>query len=150
MQDIFKIEVAEIMVQRIHKLNHQTQPIWGKMNVAQMLAHCNVTYEMVFSDKYPKPNALMRWLLKRFVKEGVVGLKPYKKGIPTAKQFNVSATQDFDAEKQRLIEFLHACVAKGRSWFDGRESHSFGALTADEWNVMFYKHLDHHLTQFGV
>lgn len=115
-----------------------------------MLAHCNVTYEMVFTDKHPKPNGFVRLMLKMFVKEGVVGAKPYKKGIPTAKQFLVSDQQDFSAEKQRLIGFLNTCTEKGRSWFEGKESNSFGALSAEQWNVMFYKHLDHHLAQFGV
>ena len=35
-------------------------------------------------------------------------------------------------------------------YFNGKESHSFGILTVTEWNNSFYKHLDHHLNQFGV
>ena len=36
----------------------------------------------------------------------------------------------------------------GENYFEGKESNSFGKLTASEWNNMFYKHLDHHLSQF--
>jgi hypothetical protein len=38
----------------------------------------------------------------------------------------------------------------GEAHFDGKDSHSFGNLSKSQWNTMFYKHLDHHLTQFGV
>ena len=38
----------------------------------------------------------------------------------------------------------------GETSIDGKESHSFGVLTAQEWSTMFIKHLDHHLSQFGV
>jgi hypothetical protein len=34
--------------------------------------------------------------------------------------------------------------------FEGKESNSFGALNSTEWNNMLFKHLDHHLNQFGV
>ena len=38
----------------------------------------------------------------------------------------------------------------GNSNFEGKESQSFDPLTAEEWNVLFAKHMEHHLTQFGV
>ena len=71
MKNIFKAEVTEELIDRINRLNPDTQPNWGKMKVDQMLAHCAVAYEMAFTDKHPKPNALMRFLLKTFVKKGV-------------------------------------------------------------------------------
>jgi ectoine hydroxylase-related dioxygenase (phytanoyl-CoA dioxygenase family) len=55
-----------------------------------------------------------------------------------------------DAEKERLIGFIRQVQALGAQHFDGKESHSFGVLNSKEWNNMFYKHLNHHLEQFGV
>ncbi|MCH5683332.1 hypothetical protein LWM68_02995 [Niabella sp. W65] len=52
--------------------------------------------------------------------------------------------------KKRLISYLIKTQELGGTYFEGKESHSFGALTQTEWNNMFAKHLDHHLTQFGV
>jgi len=135
---------------RINKLTPQTAALWGKMNVSQMLAHANVTYEMAYTDKHPKPNAFMRFILKTLVKNVVVGPKPYKRNTPTAKAFIIADDRDFEAEKARLLEYLDHTLQLGKDHFEGRESLSFGKLTADEWNVMFYKHLDHHLQQFGV
>ena len=126
------------------------KPLWGKMSLNQMLAHCNVSYEFVYEDKHKKPGAFKKWLLKTFVKASVVGEKPYKKSTPTAPEFIIKDERDFDHEKQRLINYLNRTAELGGSYFDGRESHSFGVLTVPEWNIMFYKHLNHHLTQFGV
>lgn len=141
-------DVAEV-IERINNLSGTSERKWGTMNVGQMLAHCNVTYEMVYDDLHSKPNAFLRFILKSFVKPKVVGDKPYKQNSPTAPQFKVTADKDFDLEKERLIHYIERTLKMGREAFEGKESLSFGRLTAQEWNNMFYKHLDHHLKQFG-
>lgn len=141
---------SETFIDRIEKLTPMTKPNWGKMDVAQMLAHCNVTYEMAYEDKHPKPNFFMKFILKLFVKNAVVSEKPYPKNGQTAPQFIIKGDKDFEVEKARLIEYIKKSVALGEAHFEGKESHSFGKLNKTEWNNMFSKHLDHHLTQFGV
>ena len=119
------------------------------MNVAQMLAHCNGTYEMAFESKHLKPNFFMGWSLKAFVKKMVVNETPYKKKVQTAPAFIIADERDFAAGKERLIRYVHKTVALRADHFDGRKSVSFGKLSREEWNNLFYKHLDHHLNQFG-
>jgi len=148
--NIFTKSVAEGVIDRINQLTASTQPKWGKMSVDQMLAHCNVTYEMVYEDKHPKPNALVRFILKLLVKGKVVSEEPYQQNGQTAPQFIMKGDKDFDVEKNRLINFIKKTQELGEGHFEGKESHSFGALNKTEWNNMFYKHLNHHLTQFGV
>ncbi|MCG1037180.1 DUF1569 domain-containing protein [Polaribacter sargassicola] len=150
MKNIFKKEVTEEVIARINNLSTTSQASWGKMSVSQMLAHCSVTYEMVYTDKHVKPNAFTRWILKTFVKNIVVSEKPYAKNGKTAPQFIISDERDFEKEKQQLVAYIVKTQELGESYFDGKESHSFGKLTIKEWNNSFYKHLDHHLTQFGV
>ncbi len=150
MNNIFDIKETNTLVDRIHKLNPSSQALWGKMSVDQMLAHCNVTYELIYEDKHPKPNNFKKMLLKLFVKSVVVNEKPYKKNGRTAPEFLITDTKIFDEEKQRLIDYLNKTQELGADHFDGKESHSFGRLTTQEWNNMFYKHLNHHLSQFGV
>lgn len=150
MKNVFDVKDVTEFIGRINRLTPTTQGLWGKMTVGQMLAHCNVTYEMAYEDKHPKPNALVKFMLKLFVKNAVVGPKPYPKNGKTAPQFVMTGEKDFEAEKKRLIDYLNKTRNLGAKHFEGRESHSFGALTKEEWNVMFSKHLDHHLTQFGV
>lgn len=150
MKNIFDAKVTNELIDRIHKLEPTTRPQWGKMSADQMLAHCNVTYEMAFEDKHKKPNGLTKLMLKLFVKNTVVGEKPYKRNSRTAPQFLIVDARNFEAEKERLVAYLQKTQNLGEAYFDGRESHSFGKLTKQEWNNMFYKHLHHHLTQFGV
>ncbi|GAB7257557.1 DUF1569 domain-containing protein [uncultured Polaribacter sp.] len=150
MKNIFEKEVSNQVIERINNLTASTQPNWGKMSVSQMLAHCNVTYEMVYTDKHPKPNAFMKFMLKLFVKNAVVSTKPYAKNGKTAPQFIIDEEKNFDQEKIILINYINKTQELGAKHFEGKESHSFGKLTSQEWNNSFYKHLDHHLTQFGV
>ncbi|MCD6011262.1 MAG: hypothetical protein K0Q79_1124 [Flavipsychrobacter sp.] len=149
-KNIFDKNVSEEIINRINKLTPQTQPVWGKMNVAQMLAHCCVTYEFIYDTKHKAPGPFQRFLQKAFIKNIVVNEKPYKKNSPTGKAFITVDQKNFDIEKARLIDFIKRTTEKGKEHFEGKESLSFGKLTSQEWNNMFYKHLDHHLSQFGV
>jgi hypothetical protein len=148
--NIFTKLVADGVIQRINNLTASTQGHWGKMAVAQMLAHCCVSYEMLYEDKHPRPNAIVRFMLKMFVKNAVVNEVPYPKNGRTAPAFIINDDRNFEVEKNRLIGFIKRTQELGEAHFDGKESHSFGNLTKTEWNNLFYKHLDHHLTQFGV
>jgi hypothetical protein len=148
--NIFTKEISESIIERINKLNPKSQPNWGKMNAGQMLAHCNVTYEMVYDDIHKKPNGFMRFIMKLLVKNTVVNEKPYKHNSQTAPQFIMTKSKIFESEKKRLVTYINKTQQLGEIHFDGKESHSFGTLNKTEWNNMFYKHLDHHLRQFGV
>ncbi len=150
MKNIFDTKETEAVIDRINNLSPTTRPLWGKMSADQMLAHCNVTYEMAFEDKHKKPNGFTKFMLKLFVKSTVVGDKPYKKNSRTAPQFLITNARNFVEEKARLTDYLKKAQSLGEAYFDDKESHSFGKLTKQEWNMMFYKHLDHHLSQFGV
>ncbi len=148
--NIYDSQVAQQLIDRINKLTPETLPLWGKMNASQMLAHCNVTYEMIYEDIHKKPNAFVKLILKLLVKKAVVGEAGYKQNGQTAPQFIIKDDKNFEAEKQRLINYINKTQQLGEAHFDGKESHSFGALNKTEWNNMFYKHLNHHLSQFGV
>jgi hypothetical protein len=148
--NIFTAPVADTVIQRIKQLKPDSKPNWGKMNVSQMLAHCNVAYELVYENKHPKPNFFMKLIMKSFVKKIVTNEVPYKQGNPTAPAFMIKDERSFEKEQLRLIDYINKTKALGEGYFHNKESHSFGKLTQAEWNNMFYKHLNHHLTQFGV
>ena len=148
--NIFQEEAVNIVIERINKLTENTKAHWGKMNSAQMLTHCNVAYEMHYEHTHKKPNFLVGFMLKLFVKSIVTSGKAYKKNNRTAPQMLITENKDFEIEKRRLIAYIEKVKELGESYFDGKESFSFGNLNKEEWNNLFYKHLDHHLTQFGV
>jgi len=149
-KNIFDPGVSQQIINRINGLTAQSKPKWGNMSVDQMLAHANVTYELVYDNKHPKPGSFKKFILKLLVKNLVVNEKPYKKSSQTAPEFLIATRKDFELEKKRLIAYIQKTQQLGEEHFHNKESHSFGALTKTEWNNMFYKHLDHHLHQFGV
>lgn len=151
MENVFDAKTAQQYIDRINRLTPETRGLWGKMTADQMLAHCNVSYEMVYEpQKHKKPGGIAKFILKTFVKAKVVGEKAYTQNGPTSPQFIISERKDFAEEKKRLIGFIQKTQQLGASAFDGKESFSFGKLTAGEWSNMFAKHLNHHLSQFGV
>jgi len=150
MKNVFDPTDSIELINRINSLNANTSNLWGKMKASQMLAHCNVAYDMTYTDKYPKPKGFKKFMIKLFAKNMVVGPKPYKKNTRTAPEFLITDERDFEKEKAILIANIEKTQKLGAAHFEGKESHAFGALTEKEWNTLFYKHLDHHLQQFGV
>lgn len=150
MKNIFEKEISNQVINRINDLTENSKPTWGEMSVAQMLAHCCVTYEFIYDNKHVKPNLIKKTILRWLIKGIVVNDKPYKKNSRTAPDFLIKETKEFEYEKKRLIDYLNKTQQLGEKYFDNKESHSFGKLTSTEWSNMFYKHLDHHLRQFNV
>ncbi len=151
MENIFDARTVQQYIDRINQLTPETKGLWGKMSVGQMLAHLNVSYEMVYEPHLNrKPGFISKFLMKRFVKPKVVSELPYKQNLPTSPQFIVTADKNVEEERKRLIGFMQKTQTLGTASFDGKENVSFGKLTASEWNNMFAKHLNHHLAQFGV
>ena len=137
-------------LERIDRLAPDTYPHWGRMNVAQMLAHLNVAYDLETGRVTSGNNLFQRILARTVGKWMVTGPRPYPKNMATAPVFLVSPDQDFERERKRLIANLRRVTAAGAAVYEGKPNPSFGKLTAAQWSVLFQKHLDHHLRQFGV
>lgn len=136
---------------RLENLANDTKPAWGNMNAAQMLAHLSVAYDLAYGLQTHHPSFFAKLMLRLFVKDIVVGeSKAYPKNSRTAPNFVIADARDFEKEKARLIAHIKDTEAKGSAYFEGKESSAFGKLTARQWSVQFYKHLDHHFTQFGI
>lgn len=148
--NIFEANTLEANKARLEQLTAAIQPKWGKMNVAQMVAHLNVGYAITKGDKKVKINSVMRFFLKTFIKKAVVGDKPFAQNGRTAPYFIVADDRDLEKEKKQLLENMKWVFNKGESYFEGRATDSFGKLSSKEWSNLFQKHLDHHFKQFGV
>ena len=138
------------LISQINKLTPSTKPNWSKMSLDQMLTRLNVEYLMAFTNKYTPPNSVAKFLLKLIIKKGDVVPKPYPKNVRTKHQFIIKFAKIFYEEKKKLISYIEKVRDRGNSNFEGKESHSFDPLTVKEWNVLFTKHMEHLLTQFGV
>lgn len=151
MQNVFDAKDAQEYINRINNLTPETQRKWGKMSVDQVLAHLNVAYDLTFTpEKFPKPNFIAKFLLSRFVKPKITNENPYKPSLPTSPVFIIADERNFEDEKAKLIGNIQRVQQLGREAFEGKENINFGKMTAQCWNNMFAKHLNHHLEQFGV
>ncbi|MAZ26371.1 MAG: hypothetical protein CL868_04740 [Cytophagaceae bacterium] len=132
-------------VERIAQLTPQSTATWGKMNVGQMLCHCKKPFEVILGKKDFgfKPNILLQWLFKK----SIYNDKPWRKGMPTAKGFKVVEDKDFDHEKNELLMLIDAFRAQKAAEYNHP---AFGNFTQEQCGQMQYKHLDHHLKQFGA
>jgi hypothetical protein len=146
----FDSKTTEAYINRIEKLTPETQALWGKMDVAQMLAHISIAYDMTYGKINLKYNVLTKGMLKLLVKKMVVSDKPYKKNNSTAPVFKIADKREFETEKKILIDYIKLTESKGESHFEGLENTSFGKMTAKEGSNLFSKHMDHHLKQVGV
>lgn len=151
MQNVFDAKDAQEYINRINNLTPETQRKWGKMSVDQVLAHLNVAYDLTFTpEKFPKPSFIAKFLLSRFVKSKITNEIPYKQSLPTSPVFIIADERNFEEEKAKLIGNIQRVQQLGREAFEGKENINFGKMTAQCWNNMFAKHLNHHLEQFGV
>ena len=151
MQNVFDAKDAQEYINRINNLTPETQRKWGKMSVDQVLAHLNVAYDLIFTpEKFPKPSFIAKFLLSKFVKPKITNEIPYKQSLPTSPAFIIADERNFEEEKAKLIGNIQRVQQLGREAFEGKENINFGKMTAQCWNNMFAKHLNHHLDQFGV
>lgn len=149
MKSIYEQATLQEINSRIDSLSANSHRQWGTMTVAQMLAHCSVPIEIALGDKHARP-ALISRLFAPFIKKVIVGDKPFKQSLPTDKNFLITDDRDFDKEKTRLKALVHRVSTGGAALMEGKPHAFLGKLTAQEWSTSLYKHLDHHLRQFGV
>ena len=146
-KNLFEPAVKQEIEDRINRLTSQSLPKWGKMNVAQMLAHLQEPMAIALDGKSVKVNWLMKMIFP-LLKSKLWDDKPYKQNLPTSPSFiTYGSEKDFEKEKHGLLNmvnrFTEANILSDRHPV-------FGKLTKENWSKATWKHIDHHLQQFGV
>jgi len=149
MKNLFDRETVDEVLSRIDKLQPTAARQWGKMDVAQMLAHCSATMDMA-SGRLNLRRSFIGRVLGPFVKPIYTNEKPFSRNSPTAKELVFANPEDFRRQQEQLR-------AKVQQFYEGGEAKCtrhphpfFGPLTPQDWARGSYKHLDHHLRQFGA
>jgi hypothetical protein len=149
MKSLFEPSSYNEIIERVKKLTPQSQRKWGKMEVAQMMAHVKQAFKVPLSD-IAVPRMLLGRLLGWAMKAKLYNDEPWKQNLPTAPDFKITNQRDFEQEKKELIGFIDEFYTRG-SGNVGKFPHPFfGHFTQEQWGKCMYKHLDHHLKQFGV
>jgi hypothetical protein len=149
MKTLFDPAVFQQTVARVEALQASAPRQWGKMTPAQMLEHAARVVDMACGkgpQKQILPGKLFSWTIRR----SFVGEKPFGKNAPTGRDFIIQDEPEFAAVKNRLIVAMRELQALGERGCDGHVHAFFGRLSGAEWGVTQYKHLDHHLRQFGA
>ena len=144
-------ECFKEIIYRIHLLDKNSQAMWGKMNVCQMMRHCNLVLQVPLRKlELPKINRLFtaigtitKWEIQIF-NNGI------PRNMPTFQKLIINFECDFEEEKENLLKTL----AEYRICFGNKnlpENHVlFGKMKEEDWGFLEYKHLHHHLKQFNV
>ena len=147
MKSLWQEPVRQEVLDRLTRLSPAHRPAWGRFTAPQMVAHVADALRMAFGDL---PTASKRLPLRHPpLKQFVICWMPFPKSAPTARELVSRPPGEWDAELAacRALVERFGREAPGRAW----PAHpAFGRMSARQWGVVAYRHLDHHLRQFGV
>jgi hypothetical protein len=149
MHSLFNPADRDALSGRFAALEPGTQRQWGRMDAAQMIRHCAIALEDALGNR-PVKQVFLGRLVTPFIWSQVFGDKPFRRSAPTDPTYLVSGSPDFDAELSRLATLIDRVVQRSAAKAEGLVHPFFGRLSGDQWGRLVYKHLDHHLRQFGV
>ncbi len=146
MKSLFNNQDFKEIMERLNNLKHDSKRQWGKMSVGQMVWHCQHPLIIAIKNR-DKGNGNI--FARLFFKKILFNDRPFKKNMPTPSQLKTNETKDFSVELEKLVlltKEMHE-LKNRKSW---NPHPLFGRFTHEEWGKMQYKHLNHHLNQFGV
>ena len=150
MKNLFEATTVEEVKGRMALLRADSARQWGKMNAAQTVEHCSRGLELALGDRRP-PRKLIGRILGPMIKpKAFVEGEPMRKNSPTVQGLAVMDERDLVKERERLCGLIDRFAAAGPKGCTSHPHSFFGRLTPEEWSAWMYKHLDHHLRQFGV
>ena len=149
MPSIFDAADCDALVGRIRGLRPDAKRQWGKMDVAQMLAHLQMAIRTA-TGEVKLQRVFIGYLFGRLAKKSLTSPKEWKRGLPTDKSFVIKDARDFAVEQKQLIERVSKLSRGGPAGLTSEAPPFFGRLTTAEWDALTTRHLDHHLRQFGA
>lgn len=153
MKTVYDQSVRDELLQRVQLLNENSRANWGKMNVFQMVKHCNIWNEWVlgkgfFTDYEYRQDLLGKIFGKWGLRSNTKDEQPISKNMPAGKMFFTKDKEGhLEAEKALWIRF----IAEYERFSNPNFIHDFfGKMSDEQIGLFVYKHFDHHLRQFVV
>lgn len=151
MPTFFDAAVRARFESRVRAIHPGSTRRWGRMSPHEALCHLADGFRMVLGDKPVAPRP------RRF--RGVVRFTalrlplPWPRGIPTFAELEQgrggTRPEEFERDREALLALMARFAAAGPG--DLAPAHEmFGPMRHADWGVWAYRHLDHHLTQFGI
>jgi hypothetical protein len=150
MKTVFDSATMAQVKARVAQLKPDSATQWGKMTLPQMLAHCSIGLQMATGEVKP-PRIFIGRILGPVIRHFALrDDEPMRRDSPTAPLLLVQDHRDFAIEHQRFSNLLDQFAESGPTACTNYPHAFFGKLTPDQWGILMYKHLDHHLRQFGA
>ena len=132
---------------RVGRLAWDCRAQWGKFTAPKMVCHLAESLKMAMGDLNvaPKSSPIRYPPLKQLI----VYLAPFPKGVPTAPELLARDPREW-ANDVADVQSLLARAGSARTTDSWPEHPVFGKLSTRAWGVLIYRHMDHHLRQFGA
>ena len=148
MKTLFDPAARDGIRARIDHLAPRQKPLWGRMDAARVIVHLTAQLRAGLGEMEcaPKKTPLNNWFMRRMI----VYVLPWPKGSPTAPEFLTQPSATWDEDVAALRSAIDRFSARGEAGGPWSPHPAFGPLTTRMWGVLAWRHLDHHLRQFGV
>lgn len=148
-KNILNTESANAICQRVLRLTPGSKPIWGNMTATEMLAHCNsCNIQVLREGNSGRITSTKQYLLRILA----LYIAPnFKKNLSTEKRHDMKGKIDeslFGLELQRFSDTIRQFPMNSKRLT--LHHPAFGNISTNQWGIAVYKHMDHHLRQFGV
>ncbi len=150
MKSFYDNECVADVKGRLQQLQPNNPRLWGKMNAPQAVAHCAAAMEWALGEKRPRRLFVGR-VIGHFIKPLVMrDDEPMRRNSPTTPELIIGEERDLANERERLCSQIDRFAAGGPAVCTTAPHPFFGRLTPEEWAILMYKHVDHHLRQFSA
>jgi hypothetical protein len=135
------------LMRRFASLSPDATPKWGSFDPPRMVTHVTDALRAGLGELTltPVKGPLALWPINVLVMFHL----PWPRSAPTAPELLQRTPANWNAELAALQNAVDRFIKRGvdRAWTPHA---AFGRLTGQQWGRLMYRHLDHHLTQFGV
>ena len=138
--------VRRRMAARLERVTPDAKAQWGTLDAPRMICHLLDSLDSGLGA-FPAPPSGPRVLRHFPLKQLALYVVPFPKGAKAPRELFTAAPGDFEADRRGVVERMERMAAAPRG--HGPVHFIFGPLTNEEWNALHWKHMDHHLKQFG-
>jgi hypothetical protein len=149
MVTMWNARAAQSIRARITRLAPECHAAWGRMTAPVVVCHLAETLKLAIGELHvASMNTPVRFPP---LKQLIVYWAPFPKNAPTAPEVIARAPGEWKADIAELQGLVDRLCARGADVNAVWPVHpAFGRLSRRAWGVHVYRHIDHHLRQFGV
>jgi hypothetical protein len=132
------------LLERLVHVTPESKARWGTFDAPRMMCHLADALEEALGKRtVPRSGPA---LLRHFpMKHLAIYAIPMPKGARAPRELLAEEPGDFEASRRRVLAGVEQIASlRGRA----PDHFLFGCMTYDQWNVLGWKHIDHHLRQF--